>query len=164
MAATIQYRGMQITVPTAELAEALRQLSLVSPIKLPDAPAQQSLLPAEENLFVPPVQREKRTDKELTLDFLSLLSSQSAAGGTPTTSVMAVLGVSHAKGVGSKTAIINRILDGAGFATPDVYVNPRDALGLRVWQAGPRIQDAMDALSQSTEGQQATPDADDDEL
>jgi hypothetical protein len=163
MAATIHYRGMQITVPTGELAEALRQLSLVTPIRVPEGPTQPSLLPVEENLFVPPVQREKRTDRELTLDFLSLLSSQIAAGGTPTTSVMAVLGVSHAKGVGSKTAIINRILDGAGFATPDVYVNPRDALGLRVWQAGPRIQDAMDALSQSSERQQTTP-GEEDEL
>jgi hypothetical protein len=75
---------------------------------------------------------------------------------------MAVLGAVHEKGVGSKASIINRVLDDAGFATPDVYINPRDGFGMRFWQAGPRIADAMDVLKGNTKP--TTQDSDNDEL
>jgi hypothetical protein len=165
MPATINYRGFQITVPTSELAEALRQLRLATALQQAELPLQASSADAESDLSIPSVSREKRTDKELTLDFLKLIGEHRVSGGAPLASVMKALGVSHAKGVGSKAAVINRVLDAAGFATPDVYTNPRDAMGFRFWQPGPRLNDAIAVLSGSAlPKQEAEQDQHEDEL
>jgi hypothetical protein len=82
----------------------------------------------------------------MALNFLRVISDHAVSGGAPISAVMFALGAMKEQGVGSKAAVVNRVLDSAGFAIPDVYTNARDVHGDRYWKAGERLQDAIAAL------------------
>ena len=154
--ATIHLGDVRIEVPTKELGEALRQLGLLRPdLSIPPAPPPRQKTIDDE---LPPGPPPPKTDAEMALDFLRVIAEAEGIGGAPIEAVMRALGAIHAKGVGSKAAVVNKLLDKAGFAIPDVYSNPRDSYGDRYWRAGPRLQDAMDALS-AAQGNQPDDDA-----
>lgn len=165
MGSIIYFNGMRIEVPTRELAEALRQVSLVRSLEgLPPAPVQTSMdlgMPTAPKPTAPaptPSPMGPSTgnaNKDLALNFLRVIADHELSGGAPISAVMFALGASKEQGVGSKAAVVNRVLDSAGFAIPDVYSNDRDAHGDRYWKAGPRLRDAMNALSGETPGKGA---------
>jgi hypothetical protein len=150
MSATLYVDGIRITVPTSELAEAMHQLSLWSG-KAGTTAVPKIEQSAARQLDVFTEESQKKSTKQRTLEFLRVIEDHEVSGGAPVATVMSVLGASHAKGVGSKAAIVNRVLDRLGFAIPDVYLNPRDAHGDRYWKGGPRLRDAIEALSQTNE-------------
>lgn len=136
-------------MPTNELADALRQLATLGPAAAPQplgAFAQIAQMQPELDVFT-----EKHSETDLALAFLKAIADHRISGGAPISAIMPVVGASHVKGVGSKTAIINRVLDRLGFAIPDVYTNDRDSAGMRNWVAGPRFADALRALSPASE-------------
>ena len=149
MSATLYFNGIRISVPTNELAEALRQLALVASAPTPQPMGALSL--AEQMQPELDVFTEKHSENDLALAFLKAIADHKVSGGAPISAIMPVVGASHVKGVGSKTAIINRVLDKLGFAIPDVYTNDRDSAGMRNWVAGPRFADALRALSPASE-------------
>lgn len=152
MSATLFFNGIRISVPTNELAEALRQLGSLSvqpatrsaPPPREAAPGLELFGQSENSLDV---FTEKRSEVDITRAFLKTIEDHKLSGGAPISAVMAVLGAAHAKGVGSKTAIVNKVLDKFGFAIPDVYTNDRDSLGMRNWRMGPRFDEALRMVS-----------------
>ncbi|MFS2204080.1 hypothetical protein [Variovorax sp. Varisp36] len=162
MSATLYYNGIRINVPTNELAEALRQISSLSgavlqrptlsgTVVLHPAPPPSGALDTEGQQSIDSLDTstEKRVDTDIALAFLKTIAEYRLSGGAPINAVMAVLGAAHAKGVGSKTVIVNKVLDRLGFAIPDVYTNDRDSLGMRNWRPGPRFDEAVRMLSPS---------------
>lgn len=153
MSATLYYNGIRISVPTNELAEAMRQLSSLSgTVQQRPAPVgavTHSEAEAQQSIDLLDAPTEKRADTDIALAFLKTIADHRLSGGAPINAVMAVLGAAHAKGVGSKTVIVNKVLDRLGFAIPDVYTNDRDPLGMRNWRAGPRFNEAMRMLAPS---------------
>jgi hypothetical protein len=81
-----------------------------------------------------------------TLRFLNAIANSSEADGLGGDVIANVLGVRHPKGIGSRAAIINRLLMELGFNVEEVYTNPRNNLGDRTWKPGPKITHALAAL------------------
>lgn len=168
MSAKLLVQGIEITVPTAELGEAMRQLapffenqgapflgigSIASGLALVGrkrAAAPVTSARSADSAPPPPDVAFAVTEAEveLTLRFLKRIADHAMSGGLTTEEVKDVLGASHVKGVGSKTASVNKVLGDLGFPVTDVYRNDPSAAsgGERVWTAGPRIKDAIDAL------------------
>lgn len=84
---------------------------------------------------------------EMTMRFLSALADEAAVlRGLDTEEVAKLLAVKHPKGIGSRSAVVNKIIAGAGFDVAEVYRNPRDSTGARKWFRGPALRDALAVL------------------
>jgi hypothetical protein len=151
MTAKLFVNGIEISVPIGELGEALRQIGEFSTPKqslpnaqkmdkLPDARAPQV---AKQLLLEPsPNNPEDKT----AVKFLRMIEDHPLTG-VKIDEIMAVLGVSRPKGVGPKSAVMNRIIRAYGFQNvDDVYINPRDPTGERLWKPGPSIRSAIEAI------------------
>lgn len=141
MSATLYFNGIRISVPTEELGEALRQISTLAAPLAQTTPAPRPQAGPSLDIFA--VSAQHNNELETTRVFLQVIADHERTGGADVSTVMRVLGAAHAKGVGSKAAVVNRVLDSRGFAIPDVYTNDRDALGMRYWKAGPKLADAL---------------------
>lgn len=178
MATTFTYNGIEFSVPTDELGEALRQLGVA-----PSMPSLSGMgaLSALGSWNCAGVQREltgwgdstagllgikanadlawgraasrqlaareHAVDARKVIRFLKIIEEMHSSGGAPVEFIMDALGAQHAKGVGSKMAKVNEMLNKLGFAElQTVYVNPRDSLGIRTWKAGPLLREALQKL------------------
>lgn len=143
MSAKLFFQGVEIQVPISELGEAMKQLAaLTASQKAVQTPAQKVLIPvpASDGLSSEAV-------RAIGLRFLTVIRDHTLSGGATVEQIMEVLGASHPKGVGSKAAAINKLLNESGFETPEVYTNPRDPNGVRWWKAGPKMEDAISELN-----------------
>lgn len=153
MAVQIRFRGLILEVPVSELREVVDQLTA-------------SKAPADK----PPSVRRMRDEWPMPLAAFSVADSVTEAQLDPADGLMALkllkeikdwsdlgmdmraeqvaalLGVNHPKGIGSRSASINRLLTSAGFVVEEVYVNRRDTAGERHWQPGPNISEAIATL------------------
>lgn len=132
-------------MPVEQLAEALTQIRIYEISIGQFAQGQVDGDEAQIELLGP--QPAQRSDIALALDFLRLIEDQELMGGAAQQEVMTILGAAHAKGIGSKAAVVNRVIDAAGFAIPDVYTNARDSSGARTWRAGPDLAKALEAIT-----------------
>lgn len=148
MAATLNYSGIRITVPVEELAQAIRQLQSVKEGVEPELIIKKHGINAGA---VTPQFGPGESNEEMVMAFLSTVAAHEPVGA-PVATIMACLGAAHPKGVGSKMAIVNRVLDQAGFAVPDVYTNSRDMHGERLWRAGPRLIPAITTVEANMKG------------
>jgi hypothetical protein len=146
MSANLFFNGIRISVPVDELAEAMRQLASL-PREVVQSPSATRSADGALDLFTE--NPKKLNDIELTLAFLKTISEHEISGGAPVHAIARALGASHVKGIGGKASIVNRVLDKAGFATPDVYSNSRDSLGDRYWKGGHLLSQAMRTLDGS---------------
>jgi len=181
MAITFKMHGIEFTVPANELAEALRQLGIGGTVSstfgdlASSQPAPLPLVEQEDGtdqweLRAPigpaygiaaqrartrlGAAKEHIVDYRRVLRFLKLIDEMEGAGGADVELIADSLGAQHKKGVGSKMSKVNALLKEAGFHDlSQVYVNPREALGLRVWRAGPRLQEAIAQIEQEVSNQ-----------
>lgn len=139
--AKLKYNGVDIEVAVSEVGAVLNQLGLLK------APASESTAAAKS---AQDVKAPSTTGLDsLALRFLKLVRDHTASGGASVDQVMQVLGATHPKGVGSKTAQINKfITDTTKIELSEIYTNDRDPLGARWWKAGPKMTEAIAALSQ----------------
>lgn len=105
--------------------------------KKKDAPSAESGGEPQEQSAVPP----------LAFKFLKAIRHHHATGGMLAEQVAHILGVAHTKGIGSKTAAINKLLGTLGYHPTAVYTNDRDSNGDRHWLASPFIDHAIEAVS-----------------
>ncbi|CAM3848910.1 hypothetical protein DETS111669_29695 [Delftia tsuruhatensis] len=168
MSAVLEFNGVRITVPLEDLGAAvleLRRVGMISeeifdrsiePSVLKDSVAPKNTVQAALDLrgqdspevrFAGRVPR-KASDIKAARNFLVMVSRDDLfKGRAETPAALEVFEVKHSKGLGSKLAAVNRLLDSAGFATPDVYTTERDAHG-SYWRAGTRIDEAITALAE----------------
>lgn len=147
MSAKLTFNGVEIAVPVAELAEAMKQLALVGQhaakvTPKPNGSGDQGR-PVQKVNGVVAHATNGPEDKALLL--LQLLVDHKMSGGVSSDEVQRVLGVSHPKGIGSRVVPINALLRTAGFNPEDVYSNTlRDEhTNGRIWQAGEKIMEAL---------------------
>lgn len=158
MSTKFTFKGIEFSVPTEELGEALRQLKILGSSLETEPRRQASLLPGEGLRLTPPPKHvlyaprlssdtsDGPVDASVVLQFLQIIVDHQTSGGAPIEAVMRALGANHPKGVGSKTAKVNEFLIRLGFEVDSVYMNPRDNLGMRAWKAGPKIDEAIKRL------------------
>lgn len=152
MTAKLFVNGIEISVPIGELAEALRQIGSVSTPKqsLPtpariQQPAETHTANAHFQMPLTTITESSPTHKT-TLKFLRLIEDHRLTGAK-TGDIMPVIGATKPKGVGSKSAAVNRVLAAHGFSEIDeVYTNQRDVFGERLWKPGPAMGAAIDAI------------------
>lgn len=145
MAAKFTFNGVEISVPVTELAEAMRQLGLLVNTR--------SLIPQPRETVssapwpLPGGAAEKpKAELSSVLKFLKYVHDFGASGSATLQGVMQIMSVDNPKGVGSKSAAINRVLVAHGFKPDEVYVNPRDGSGERLWRPGSRIREAIEVI------------------
>jgi hypothetical protein len=85
-------------------------------------------------------------DLQFALKFLNAIEAQREVGQLDGETLAGVLDLRHAKGIGSRAAMVNKRLAAMGFKPPEVYKNPRDSTGVRHWMPGPRLGEAIEAL------------------
>lgn len=78
------------------------------------------------------------------VDFLSLISN-AGDRGIAAEGLMPALHVNHAKGIGARSGMINKLLSELGFQPDQVYENPRTPEG-RIWKAGSKMDAALEAV------------------
>ena len=170
MGAKIMVGAVEITVPVTELGEAMKQLApwlevkvpngdLAAPVKkagwlLPtgDTPpplaaprsAVQGSLPLDPNLAMPRLENLDTRSRALLL--FKALRDHRASGGVRPEEVMALVGASHPKGIGSRMKSINGLLRDCGFDHEDVYRNDRNEVGMRMWTPSTQVAEAISAL------------------
>jgi hypothetical protein len=81
---------------------------------------------------------------QVTLSFLMTIH-EAPPEGADGDMIAKSLKVRHAKGIGSRTALINSHLRKLGFEPDTVYVTGRTIAG-RVWAEGPKIAEAIEAI------------------
>jgi hypothetical protein len=171
--ATIMVGGVEITVPTAELGEALRQLSpwlsakpaaVAAPVK-DDEPAAQRrrivVAPAQQTLENPesaegesqPEGNDPSSALNRALRLLALIRDHRQSGGARPAEVMKVLGAAHPKGIGSRMQAVNSVIRATGLKPEDVYRNDRDPMtGTRMWTGGRKLDEAAAMLNKQKSG------------
>jgi hypothetical protein len=94
----------------------------------------------------PEQRQDAEVDPERARLALKLLQSIKSVGreGLGTAGMMEALGADKPKGLGSKTAIVNALLQGYGFTPTAVYVGARTRHG-KVFTAGRKIDEAIAA-------------------
>lgn len=164
MAAVIEFNGVRLTVPVSELGAAVLELRRVG--VLPGQVSKASMTNAEARPLSPVqtqpdlvelAEREARfsagvprkaSEIKSAWNFLAMVARLNSANKrAETPAALEIFAVKHSKGLGSKLAAVNRLLDVTGFALPDVYTTERDAHG-SYWKAGPRIAEAITALAE----------------
>ncbi len=168
MPAILEFNGIRITVPTSELAEAITQLQQLSsapnrsttPLGRPPNNQAKQASTQSTTLFPLPFAgriTRKADDIYAAIAFLEMISLADLLGNKATPeAAMEVFHVQHAKGLGSKLAVVNRLIDSIGFAIPDIYITARDAHG-SFWRPSQRIDDAIHALKEVVDQQAKTP-------
>lgn len=167
MSAKIVIGGVEITIPTSELGEALHQLGqwLPQPAAASRAVAENTPPPSQMTAATQkraaatqeqaPRSAAKSPDSEraVALSLLKLIADHHVSGGVTGGDIMPLLGTDKPKGIGSKVTAVNRAIVAAGFSElSDVYTNTEriDPKGPRQWRAGPRIRDAILELEKRT--------------
>lgn len=165
MAAVIDFNGVRLTVPISELGAAVLELRRVGvlpeltgqllgtkPLPLPSSAAQLQpdlidLIALREPKFAAGIPR-KASEIKAARNFLAMVAKLNLSNKrAETSSALEIFEVKHSKGLGSKLAALNRLLDASGYAIPDVYTTERDAHG-SFWRAGPHIAAAINALAE----------------
>lgn len=165
MAAILEFNGIRITVPISELGEAVRQLSIAQSHSKPAAMRLDEASPrlVNSSAVATPSARvgqdvdevpqfssrvpRKPSEIRSAVAFLQMLVHENLFSERALPEeAMRIFQVQHSKGLGSKLAAVNRLIDSCGFALPDVYVTGRDAHG-SFWLPGPRIDLAIGELS-----------------
>jgi hypothetical protein len=167
MTAKFTYNGVEITVPTSEIGEAMRQLGLMQrDASVPIATAtlksfdpQKRRIPSHLRSATPmPLQLKEKLPKSVggsdkdtpddlnyTLNVLRLVESRMAAGGASSQEVMKAFDTKGPRGLGFKTEMMNSLLVAHDFDLAEVYSKGRGQFG-RVWLAGPKIKGAIAAI------------------
>lgn len=183
MPAIFEFNGVRLTVPASELGSTLLELrrvgllppllnsgsastshpaaakdvsnevrDLVSSVKSAAGTTTTELKSDWPVEFAGRVPR-KAADIKAAVSFLRMVSREGRAGPE---NALAVFHAKHAKGLGSKLAAVNRLLDSCNFAIPDVYTTSRDARG-SFWKPAEKIEEAISLLAQKAlevEGQE----------
>ncbi len=166
MPAVLEFDSVRITVPISELGAAVLELRRIGLIPARFFGTQ--AVGSEKNVGPLPVAEQislglgddmsqaarfagrvprRAADIKAARNFLAMVAKlDSHKGRAEASSALDVFDVKHSKGLGSKLAVVNRLLDAAGFAIPDVYTTERDAHG-SFWRAGSRIADAISAVA-----------------
>lgn len=156
MTTKIFYQGIELHVPTGEVAAVMRQLQELSSTVKHSVPTRATPLvtaPAHTPQPQPvvttqlPFDEAPKVDGAQALKFLQAIKESDPVGGLNAHQVSELLGVKHPKGIGSKAASINRVLDSYGYTVESVYTNHRGPFGERIWAAGSMIQSAIAAIS-----------------
>lgn len=132
-------RGIPVEVTTA--ADAFELIRLSEEAGRPPHSAPSERKPAE---YSPPSQKAQTAEPQalrLTLDFLRAIHGGGATG-IGTDRVMPALKVTSGKAVGSRLGYVNRVIEGAGFPTREVYSNKKSAEG-RVWKPRKSMEAAI---------------------
>ncbi len=155
MPAILEFNGIRITVPTSELAQAITQLQQVSSSPEPamdilDTVAHQGRKKQDAvKVDHKPIARRtprKSDDIRAAISFLEMVCESTLFGTRAgPEAAMALFQVQHARGLGSKLAAVNRLIDSHGFAIPDVYITARDTQG-SFWRSSQHIGAAIDTL------------------
>lgn len=135
----INYKGMfDITASSpAEAAAIIRELDASARAELPN-----KSLPSVQNqdLFQP------ASEDVAIIAFLKRVLSDK--GGTTAEDIMPILGAVSPRGLGGRMARVNSVLSELGFEKSDVYNNESRGAKGRVWKPGPKIQEAIDKVSE----------------
>lgn len=144
--AKLNFHGIEISVPVSELGEAMRQLLSAKP-PVPGAGAVQEAGTRKASSSQLDVFPDAGADaRSQAINFLRAVGDATESGGVRIAEVMALIGASHPKGVGSKMALVNKEISESGFDIASVYTNERDPMGIRLWRAGPKLQEALSML------------------
>jgi uncharacterized protein YgbK (DUF1537 family) len=158
--AKISIGQLEIAVDVLDLGEAMRQLAPYLPSTALAAAHQKSAgmkptLPmtlateaARIDAQTPKLQAPSAPTAELTRKLLQLIADHRVSGGATSAQVQEVLGASHPKGIGSKMSPVNNYLMLRGFEPDQVYMNPRNETGGRMWVPGSRLDDALKAVKE----------------
>jgi hypothetical protein len=79
---------------------------------------------------------------KMALDFLSTIRD---GANVPATALMKLFGLTAPKGLGSKSASVNKVIKAAGLKPSMVYKNPKTHDG-RFWRPGRRMGEAIQLL------------------
>lgn len=178
MPAIFEFNGVRLTVPASELGSTLlelRRIGLLPPLLNSGSASTSQDVSNETRDLVSPVKSavgttttelksewpvefagrvpRKASDIKAAVSFLRMVSREGRAGPE---NALAVFHAKHAKGLGSKLAAVNRLLDSCNFAIPDVYTTSRDARG-SFWKPAEKIEEAISLLAQKAlevEGQE----------
>ncbi|MEK6245006.1 MAG: hypothetical protein AABM33_10955 [Pseudomonadota bacterium] len=85
----------------------------------------------------------------IVLAFLSAILKAGAEGATAET-MMRVLSVDHPKGLGGRSVRVNNTLHKLRLSPEEVYTNARTPEG-RLWKAGPKITEALEAIKRDAQ-------------
>lgn len=135
--------GIEVKATSAaEAAELIRELSRESkPAAAPIIPPRASLRPRP--LLSPRLRNGARVH-DVALAFLNKIRD-AGSDGIHAEGLMSIVGARHPKGIGSKSAPLNKAIERLGFKVEDVYDNPRSPNG-RIWRSGPKMDAAIEAL------------------
>jgi hypothetical protein len=151
MSYKIAFHGVEIVADTAAEAAALvRELaadrSMVG--ELPITPTYGSR--NEYGQLLSERDEDGFNEDTVTLSFLRAIQ-RAPHTGVPSDHMMGILGVTHAKGIGSRMARINSVLEKRLVELRDpiaeVYQTTRTPNG-RVWRAGPALMPAIELLTE----------------
>lgn len=163
--ATLEFQGFKFTGTAAECASMAAEFQAIkasSPVQsvttqtkvrrqLIDDDTPQPRLFERQMVERAEPPKARQAGREV-LNYLQAVKDHTASGGLTGEDLVPVLGVAHAKGVGSRIGPINRALVAAGYRKiEEVYTNTRDSTGTRRWRAGPRISEAMDTFQRLSE-------------
>ena len=84
---------------------------------------------------------------QMALSFLKAIREGGSKGGIESDAVMAAMGVTAKKAIGSKSGKVNGLLESLGMRQKSVYNNPKTAAG-RFWKPGKKIDEAIQRLEQ----------------
>lgn len=86
--------------------------------------------------------------RTVAVEFLSKIRD-AGSEGIAADGLMDILGARHPKGIGSRSAPVNKLIESLGYDIEDVYDNPRSPEG-RIWKPGPKMDAAIEALKKGT--------------
>lgn len=144
--ATITFKidGIEISASTvADAVELIRELKKVKPADA-EAPSKsggnghQVLLIGSEEDFA----SIDADNAKMALDFLNTIRD---GGSVPAGTLMKMFGVTAPKGLGSKSATVNKVIKAVGLKPTTVYKNPKTSEG-RTWKPARRMADAIQLL------------------
>lgn len=148
MSITLKIDGVEFVVAStdeaAELYKRLRSGEVRAKQQTPVKAAPNAKRPARRKRGIGFL---KVAPPDVALKFLKTIRDAGAAGAAAE-DVRKALGVTHPKGVGSRSAAINRLLRETQLSPEAVYDNPKSRNGVRVWKAGRRMNHAISALEQ----------------
>lgn len=145
MAYTLKINGFDVEASTAaEAAALLRELQHGPKPAPPSAPAiveKTPQIPAGNGAM----SDLDPASSESALKFLRTI--RDSGTGIEADRLMSALGVTKPKGIGSKSASVNRVLKAVGLKPRFVYSNPRGPTG-RIWKPAKRMGEAIQLLEQ----------------
>jgi hypothetical protein len=146
-------KGIHVEASTAADAFELIQISSAAGAAAVSAAINGAAAPAK--VAVPIAPASQNVDPQLvrlTGDFLHTIRSGGKTG-VSTDLIIQALDVPHGRAIGSRLALVNRLLQAIGMPRKqDVYLNKKTSKG-RIWKPGKAIESAISAIDQQMANQ-----------